>query len=116
MSFDNLILEKGMYSHPTKSFSEILEELDPSANYQGTEYEGLDAFGRQLKRFDIKVAGAGSDQISKFFATTQSSALFPEYVSRAVKQGVTEADMLPSIVATTTRINSHAPFLCKGNR
>ena len=106
MSFDNLILEKGMYSHPTKSFSEILEELDPSANYQGTEYEGLDAFGRQLKRFDIKVAGAGSDQISKFFATTQSSALFPEYVSRAVKQGVTEADMLPSIVATTTRINS----------
>ena len=106
MSFDNLILEKGMYSHPTKSFSEILEELDPSANYQGTEYEGLDAFGRQLKRFDIKVAGAGSDQISKFFATTQSSALFPEYVSRAVKQGVVEADMLPSIVATTTRINS----------
>ncbi|MBE6799550.1 MAG: phage major capsid protein [Ruminococcaceae bacterium] len=106
MSFDNLILEKGMYSHPTKSFSEILEELDPSANYQGTEYEGLDAFGRQLKRFNIKVAGAGSDQISKFFATTQSAALFPEYVSRAVKQGVTEADMLPSIVATTTRINS----------
>lgn len=106
MSFDNLILEKGMYSHPTKSFSEVLEELDPSANYQGTEYEGLDAFGRQLKRFDIKVAGSGSDQISKFFATTQSSALFPEYVSRAVKQGVTEADMLPSIVATTTKINS----------
>lgn len=106
MSFDNLILEKGMYSHPTKSFSEILEELDPSANYQGTEYEGLDAFGRQLKRFDIKVSGSGSDQISKFFATTQSSALFPEYVARAVKQGVAEADMLPSIVATTTRINS----------
>lgn len=106
MSFDNLILEKGMYSHPTKSFSEILEELDPSANYQGTEYEGLDAFGRQLKRFNIKVSGAGSDQVSKFFATTQSSALFPEYVSRAVKQGVEEADMLPSIVATTTRINS----------
>lgn len=106
MSFDTVILEKGMYSHPTKSFSEVLEELDPSANYTGTEYEGLDAFGRQLKRFDIKVSGAGSDQISKFFATTQSAALFPEYVSRAVKQGVSEADMLPSIVATTTRINS----------
>lgn len=106
MSFDSIVLEKGMYSHPTKSFSEVLEELDPSANYAGTEYEGLDAFGRQLKRFDIKVSGAGSDQISKFFATTQSSALFPEYVSRAVKQGISEADMLPSIVATTTRINS----------
>ena len=106
MSFDNITLEKGMYTHPEKSFSDILEELDPSANYQGTEYEGLDAFGRQLKRFDIKVSGAGSDSVRKFFATTQSSALFPEYVSRAVKQGIEEADMLPSIVATTTHINS----------
>ena len=42
MSFDNITLEKGMYSHPEKSFSEILEELDPSQNYAGTEYEGLD--------------------------------------------------------------------------
>lgn len=106
MSFDNITLEKGMYSHPEKSFSAILEELDPSANYIGTEYEGLDAFGRQLKRFDIKVAGAGSDSVRKFFATTQSAALFPEYVSRAVKQGIEEADMLPSIVASTTHINS----------
>lgn len=106
MSFDNITLEKGMYSHPEKSFSEILEELDPSQNYAGTEYEGLDAFGRQLKRFDIKVAGAGSDSVRKFFATSQSAALFPEYVSRAVKQGIEEADMLPSIVASTTHINS----------
>ncbi len=106
MSFDNITLEKGMYSHPEKSFSQILEELDPSTNYVGTEYEGLDAFGRQLKRFDIKVSGAGSDSIRKFFATTQSSALFPEYVSRAVKQGIEEINMLPSIVATTTHINS----------
>lgn len=106
MSFDNIVLEKGMYTNPEKSFSEVLEELDPSANYIGTEYEGLDAFGRQLKRFDIRVSGAGSDSIRKFFATTQSSALFPEYVSRAVKQGIEESNMLPSIVASTTRINS----------
>ncbi len=106
MSFDNITLEKSMYAHPTKSFSEILEELDPSINYVGTEYEGLDAFGRQLKRFDIKVSGAGSDSIAKFFSANQSSALFPEYISRAVKQGIEEANMLPSIVATTTKINS----------
>lgn len=106
MSFDNIVLEKGMYAHPTKSFSQILEELDPSSAYVGTEYEGLDAFGRQLKRFDIKVSGVGSDSVMKFFSTTQSSALFPEYVSRAVKQGIEEANMLPSIVATTTHINN----------
>ena len=106
MSFDNITLEKGMYAHPTKSFSQVLEELDPTQNYQGTELEGMDAFSRQLKRFDIKVGGANSDSVSKFFATTHSAALFPEYVSRAVKQGIEEANLLPSIVATTTKINS----------
>lgn len=105
MAFDNINLEKGMYAHPEKSFSEVLEELDPSANYRGTELDGMDAFSRQLKRFDIKVGGASSDTVSKFFSTSASAALFPEYVSRAVRQGVTEANMLPSIVATTTKIN-----------
>ena len=59
MNFDNIVLEKGMYTNPDKSFAEILEGLDPSAQYAGNEYERLDAFGRQLKRFDIKVSGAG---------------------------------------------------------
>ena len=65
----------------------------------------MDAFGRQLKRFDIKVGGSGSDCVNKFFATTQSAALFPEYVSRAVRQGMDEAKVLDSIVATKTRID-----------
>lgn len=106
MSFDNISLEKGMYTNPHKSFSTILEEIDPSENYVGTSLEGLDAFGRQLKRFDIKVSGFDSDTVSKFFATTQSAALFPEYVSRAVKQGMEEADLLGDIVATKTKTDS----------
>lgn len=106
MSFENVTLEKSMYSNPKKSFSEILEEKDPSAGYEGTELDGLDAFGRQLKRFDIKVNGTGSDSINKFFSTSASAALFPEYVSRAVRQGIEESDFLPHIVATTTLINS----------
>ena len=28
MSFDSIVLEKGMYSHPTKSFSEVLFGID----------------------------------------------------------------------------------------
>ncbi len=106
MAFDSVNIEKSMYTHPTKSFSQILEELDPSAEYGGTELEGLDAFGRQLKRFNIKVSGKGSDCVNKFFSTAASSALFPEYVSRAVRQGVEEANVLPQIVATTTVIDS----------
>ena len=104
-TFDNIKLEKGLYN-TSSSFTDELEKIDPSENYRGTSLEGLDAFQRQLKRFDIKVSGPQSDTIEKFFRTSDSSALFPEYVSRAVRQGIQEADVLPSIIAATTNINS----------
>ncbi len=103
MAFDNIKLEKGLYT-TGKSFTQALEELDPSDNYKGTTLEGLDAYERQLKRFDIKVSGSNSDPVSKFFATTDSAALFPEYVSRAVKLGVASNNKVERIVATTTEI------------
>ncbi|MBQ7740585.1 MAG: phage major capsid protein [Eubacterium sp.] len=105
MSFDNIKLEKGLYS-TSKGFTASLEELDPSENYKGTEYEGLDAYQRQLKRFDIKVSGKNSDTISKFFQTSDSAALFPEYISRAVRQGLEGEDILDKIVAVTTEIDA----------
>ena len=91
MAYDNLKLEKGLYT-TGKSFTQALEQIDPSENYAGTPLEGLDAYQRQLKRFDIKVSGIGSDTVSKFFQTSDSAALFPEYVSRAVRQGMEQAD------------------------
>ncbi|MCD7723311.1 MAG: phage major capsid protein [Clostridiales bacterium] len=105
MAFDNIKLEKGLYA-TSKGFTGALEEIDPSENYKGTALEGLDAYQRQLKRYDIKVSGNGSDSVSKFFETTDSAALFPEYVSRAVRQGAEEADVLSKIIATTTTIDS----------
>lgn len=102
-SYDNIRLEKGLYTLG-KSFTDALESIDPSENYTGTSLEGLDAFERQLKRFDIKVSGQNSDPIEKFFRTTDSAALFPEYIARAVKQGIEENDILASIVAATTTI------------
>ncbi len=102
--YENITLEKGMYQNG-KSLTEVLESLDPSENYKGTPLEGLDAFSRQLKRYDIKVSGKGSDTIEKFFATSNSAALFPEYVSRAVNAGIEEADVLGDIVATVTKID-----------
>ena len=88
--YENIKLEKGMYGQSGRSFSQVLEELDPSENYRGTPAEGLDAFQRQLKRFDIKVKGAGSDMVEKFFKTSDSAVLFPEFVSRVVRQGMEE--------------------------
>jgi hypothetical protein len=104
--YESVKLEKGMYGTPGKSFTEVLESLDPTENYAGTGLEGLDAYQRQLKRFDIRVSGADSDRIEKFFQTADSSALFPEYVNRAVRQGMELANLLPNLVATTTNIGS----------
>ena len=104
-SFNEIRLDKGMYSETGKSFEQVLESLDPNENYKGTPYEGLDAFQRQLKRFDIRVRGAGSDAVEKFFSTSESAVLFPEYVSRSVKAGMEEGNVLPSITASVTKFD-----------
>ena len=103
--FENIKLEKGMYGRSGHSFSQTLEELDPSEHYRGTPLEGMDAFQRQLKRFDIKVKGAGSDMVEKFFHTTDSAVLFPEFVSRVVRQGLEEESILPAVTATVTNFD-----------
>ena len=102
-TFDSVRLEKGLYS--TGNFTKALESIDPSAEYAGSSLEGLDAYQRQLKRFDIKVSGPSSDVVDKFFKTSDSAVLFPEYVSRAVRQGLEEANVLDQIVASTTVID-----------
>ena len=105
MGFDHVKLEKGMYNQSGKTFSQVLEELDPSASYENTEFAGLDAYQRQLKRFDIKVGGRGSDVVEKFFRTADSAVLFPEYIARSVRQGMEEADLLPQLTAAVTRFD-----------
>ena len=84
----------------------MLESIDPSEQYVGTALEGLDAFQRQLKRFDIHVKGSNSDCVEKFFRTLDSSVLFPEFVARAVRTGMEEHNPLPSLLATTTVIDA----------
>ena len=106
MGYDNLKLEKGMYRQTGMSFTQVLESLDPSENYRGTALEGTDAFQRQLKRFGIRAKGVGSSPVEKFFATMDSAVLFPEYIARTVRQGMEENDIMPSIVSTTTVIDS----------
>lgn len=65
-NFENITIEKGMYQ--TKGgISGALEKLDPSENYRGTALEGLDAFSRQLKRFDIKVKAETATVLKSFF-------------------------------------------------
>lgn len=103
--FNEIKLDKGMYGETGKSFTQVLESFDPSEEYRGTALEGLDAYQRQLKRFDIKVRGAGSDMVEKFFHTTESAVLFPEFVARSVRQGMEEENILPSITTTVTKFD-----------
>ena len=103
--YDNLKLDKGMYQEAGSTFTQVLERQDPSGQYKGTSREGLDAFQRQLKRFDIKVKGANSDVVEKFFRTADSAVLFPEYIARSVRQGMEEGDILPHITAAVTRFD-----------
>ena len=102
-NFETIRLEKGLYT--SGNFTKALESIDPSENYKGTSLEGLDAYQRQLKRFGIKVGGASSDVVEKFFKNSDSAVLFPEYISRAVRQGMEQSDILPGIVASTTVID-----------
>ena len=105
MTFDTLKLDKGLYTSEM-GFTKSLEMIDPSENYKGTQLEGLDAYERQLKRFDIKVKGANSDTISKFFQTTDSAVLFPEDIRRSVAAVVLQDNVVDDIVATTTVVDS----------
>ena len=49
--------------------------------------------------------GSRSDVVEKFFRTTESAVLFPEFVSRVVRQGLEEESILPAITATVTRFD-----------
>lgn len=104
--YNNVKLEKGLYNLSGKSFSQALEALDPSSEYTGTPLENLDAFERQLKRFNIKVSGSDCDMVEKFFTTTESAVLFPEFIRRCIKKGFDES-VLNDIVAVSTRCESN---------
>ena len=104
--FENITLEKGMYSGPpARALPRCWRSWTARKNYRGTSLEGLDAFQRQLKRYHIKVSGPGSDQVEQFFASAGSAALFPEYVARAVRQGMERASKVTDLVATVTKVD-----------
>lgn len=98
-------LEKGLYHIAGCSFSDMLEKMDPSEQYRDTPLAGLDAFERQLKRFDIHVSGPHCDRVEKFFSSTESAVLFPEFIRRAVYSGV-ERSILSNVTAVHTRIDA----------
>ena len=103
--YNDIKLEKGLYNLSGKSFTAALEELAPTSAYCGTPLEKLDAFERQLKRFNIRVKGSDCDSVEKFFTSTESAVLFPEFVTRSIRKGFDDT-ILSSVCAVKTVVNS----------
>ena len=104
--YDNVKLDKSLYSITGKTFTQALAEQDPDSAYEGTELSALDAFERQLKRFDIRVSGPGCDMVEKFFVSSESAVLFPEYVRRMIKKGMDDNAIAPKVCAAVSYTDS----------
>lgn len=109
--YNDVKLEKGLYNLSGKSFVQALEAVDPTSAYEGTPLAKLDAYERQLKRFDIKVSGDCCDTVEKFFATTESAVLFPEFLRRSIKKGFDQA-ILGDIVAAESKCDCNQYIGC----
>ena len=105
MRYNEIALTKEMYDVPNKTLSDILTEFDPDSGYNELDdLRGLDAYERQLKRFDIKVRGNKCDQANKFFQSDKSLILFPEYIRRTIRKGISNALIIPYISAIEVRL------------
>lgn len=114
--FKKLALEKGMYKAAAEhrdakgnrrplSFTEFLEQQDPSSQYPGTK---LDAFERQLAARGLVVQGPKSITLAEFY-DPDNVVLFPEFISREVRAGMVlgrHQAMVSDLIAITTMIDS----------
>jgi len=79
-----------------------LETLDPSPGNSE-----LDAYERQLALAGIRVHGDDADIVDRFFASQESSVLFPEFVSRSVRIGYEDFTKLRAILAERVKIDDN---------
>lgn len=94
------------------TFSHYLETIDPSKEYN----DGLDAFERQLQRFNIipqSIPGKGiwASKVEAFYMSDDGAdvpILFPEYVNRVAREALVQDDILNEMVAIRTPIDSNA--------
>ncbi len=104
-------LDRDMYlkaAAERKTFSQLLEEFDPSP-----EGSNLDAFERQLKKCGIVTKTLSeksiyADIVDAFYRTSESKVLFPEFISRQVREAIAQDTMLPYLVGQRTLIQGDA--------
>ena len=65
--FENIKLEKGMYHEGGRSFTQVLEKLDPSEKYKGTALEGIRRTAQTLQKGEIVIC-KGCDAAAREFS------------------------------------------------
>ena len=90
MKYTTIDLSSEMYDKYNGNLTQALEEIDNSSQYKGTPSADLDAFERQLKRFDIRVQSTYSEssKLKEFFRNNQTLILLPEYIRRKVTSNI----------------------------
>lgn len=101
--YNDIKLMKGMYKLERKSFTSALEELDPSSNYVHTPLEYLDAYERQLYRYNIRINDDNCSSVDAFFKSEETAVLFPEFIRRCIMSGF-EKGHIEDITAVKTMI------------
>jgi hypothetical protein len=102
------------------SFSALLEERDPSDQYDDWVADDtapggrrrMDAFERQLAICDIRTRpdvrnGIPAHTVERFYMSDSpaSSMLFPEFINRTVRSALLEPSLLDELVAITTLVD-----------
>ena len=127
-----LKLEKGMYLEATKAglpFNIWLEkhlieqyDLEPTVyenqgmgNFQKFMYRRqlaknnqpipMDGFETALKMAGIKAFGQNTDKVEKFFVNSDTTILFPEFISNRIYAAAMRSALWPQLVAETTVIS-----------
>lgn len=124
-----LKLEEGMYKEAARKgigFSQFLEEHYCEKAGEESVYKGksaieqamvknvlrlagkeipLTAFEKQLAAYGIKAFGNQTDFVSKFFSSSDSAVLFPNYVSNRIFAGLLISSLVKEFVATTEVIS-----------
>lgn len=98
-------LHENMYGEAAQRGLDLtgyLETLDPSS-----DQSNLDAFERQLAISGIRINGDDADIIDRFFASKDSSVLFPEFISRSVKIGLDDFSKLKRILSSRVKIEDN---------
>jgi hypothetical protein len=102
-----------------KTFSEVLEEMDPSA-----DGSALDAFERQLKARgiftkDVPERGIRASLVDTFFLTDDNKYLFPELTNRTVRTAFANNDILNALIGASTTVPGDlvkTPYLDRPDR